>query len=81
MGGDEFLVMDGSRTEEEVLQKEKAICQYLEQYRINENIPMPLQASMGHICSAGSNESLEVLVKKADTRMYEIKEKRKKEQL
>ena len=77
MGGDEFLVLDGSRSEEEVIQKEEAVLQYLEEYRLQEEIPVSLTASMGHICSTGSSESLEQLVKRADTKMYEIKSKRK----
>ena len=78
MGGDEFLVMDGSRDEAEVKAKEQAVLEYLEDYSKRISLPFVLRASMGYISSAGSNESLEMLVKQADNKMYEVKQKRKK---
>lgn len=78
MGGDEFLVMDASRDEQEILKKEQAVLDYLKDYGERTGFPYTLHASMGHINSAGSGESLEMLVKQADNKMYEVKQKRKK---
>lgn len=78
MGGDEFLVMDASKEEQAIFAKEQAVLDYLEDYSKRISCPFILNASMGHINSAGSNESLEVLVKQADNMMYEVKQKRKK---
>lgn len=78
MGGDEFLVMEGSKEEQAVLEKEEAVLAYLKEYSIKNDFPFILHASMGHISSSGNRESLEVLVKQADHKMYEIKQKRKK---
>ena len=78
MGGDEFLVMDGSRDEEAVIAKEQAVSSCLEDYSKRISFPFALHASMGHISSVGSKDSLELLVKQADNKMYEAKQKRKK---
>ena len=78
MGGDEFLVMDASKDEAEVKAKEQAVLEYLEDYSKRISLPFVLHASMGYISSAGSEESLEMLVKQADNKMYEVKQKRKK---
>lgn len=78
MGGDEFLVMDASKEEAEVSAKEQAVSEYLEDYGKRISLPFVLHASMGHISSEGSEESLEILVKQADNKMYEMKQKRKK---
>lgn len=79
MGGDEFLVMDESQEEAVLLEKEKKITAYLEDYSQRLQFPFVLHASMGHISTNGSTEALELLVKQADGRMYEAKQKRKKD--
>lgn len=78
MGGDEFLVIDHCETEEDVLQKENTMKDFLEIYSKRYKLPFPIRASIGHIATAHSKEPLEVLVKKADAKMYEVKQKRKK---
>ena len=79
MGGDEFLVMNDSRQEEVIIDREDAITHYLEEYSRENRLPFVLHASIGHISSVGSQESLEVLVKQADDKMYEVKQRQKKE--
>ncbi len=77
MGGDEFLVMGSLLSEEELLKKEDEVRIYLEEYSDKEELPFVLRVSMGHVCSTDSAETLEGLVKQADARMYEVKQKRK----
>ena len=77
MGGDEFLIMDSSRSEDEIIKKEEDFHNYLKDYSQKIYFPLELKVSMGHINSADSNESLEMLVKKADAKMYESKRRKK----
>lgn len=80
MGGDEFLVMGVFVSVEEIEEKLKRVEDYLKQYSIDEEMPMPLEASMGYVWNEKTtrDESLEPLVKRADKRMYEIKQQHKK---
>ena len=78
MGGDEFLVMKYCKSEEEVLQRIAKMKSVMDEYSIKSKLPLPLKASIGYINTAHSRESLEVLVKKADAKMYEAKENAKK---
>lgn len=78
MGGDEFLVLDGSTAEEILLEKERQVELWLKEYSRRSDAPFVLHASMGHVSSVGSTETLELLVKQADDRMYIEKQKRKK---
>jgi GGDEF domain-containing protein len=50
---------------------------YMDEYSTKVKLPIPLKISVGYINTAHSRESLEVLVKKADTKMYEAKQKAK----
>ncbi len=77
MGGDEFLVIGEALTEEELVEKEENVRIYLEEYTEKENLPFVLRASVGHVCDDSEDESLEALVKRADAKMYEVKQKRK----
>lgn len=77
MGGDEFLVMGSLINEEELMAKEEEMRVYLEEYSDQEELPFVLRASIGHVCSDNQEETLETLVKKADAKMYEVKQKRK----
>lgn len=77
MGGDEFLVIGEAMSEEELSVKEDEVRIYLEAYTEKENLPFVLRASVGHVCDEGKEESLEALVKQADAKMYEVKQKRK----
>ncbi|MBR5800536.1 MAG: GGDEF domain-containing protein [Lachnospiraceae bacterium] len=77
MGGDEFLVLGGYLTDEELLHKAEEIREYLENYSDEEELPFVLRASVGHVNNSDAEESLEALVKRADDKMYEVKQKRK----
>lgn len=77
MGGDEFFVMKYCKSEEEVIQRIEKMTKYMDEYSTKVKLPIPLKASVGYINTAHSRESLEVLVKKADTKMYEAKQKAK----
>ena len=77
MGGDEFLVMKYCKSEEEVQQKIDKMIRFMDDYSIKNKLPIPLKASIGYINTAHHREPLEVLVKRADAKMYEVKQKRK----
>ena len=77
MGGDEFFVMKYCKSEEEVIQRIEKMTKYMDEYSTKVKLPIPLKVSVGYINTAHSRESLEVLVKKADTKMYEAKQKAK----
>ena len=77
MGGDEFLVLGGYLTEEELDTKAEEIREYLEDYSDEEGLPFVLRASVGYVNNSDAEESLEGLVKSADAKMYEVKQKRK----
>lgn len=78
MGGDEFLVIGKEAGEEVLSEKEKAVGSFLKKYSEREKLPFILTASMGHVHNLKNEISLEALVKNADTKMYEIKQRRKK---
>jgi len=78
MGGDEFLVMKYCKSEEEVISRIGRMNRYMEDYTARTKLPLPLKASIGYLNTAHSREPLEVLVKKADARMYEAKQSSKK---
>lgn len=78
MGGDEFLVIGKEAGEEVLSEKEKAVGSFLKKYSEREKLPFILTASMGHVHNLKNEISLEALVKSADARMYEIKQRRKK---
>lgn len=77
MGGDEFFVMKYCKSEEEVIHRIEKMTKYMDDYSVRVKLPLPLKASVGYINTAHSRESLEVLVKKADAKMYEVKQKTK----
>lgn len=77
MGGDEFLVMKYCKSEDEVIRRIEKMTKYMDDYSARVKLPLPLKASVGYINTAHSRESLEVLVKKADAKMYEVKQKTK----
>lgn len=77
MGGDEFLVMKYCKSEDEVIRRIDKMTKYMDDYSLKTKLPLPLKASIGYINTANSRESLEVLVKKADAKMYEAKQKSK----
>lgn len=80
MGGDEFLVMGVFSSTEEIEEKIKQVENYLADYSKEEEMPIPLVASMGYVWNDRNNrdDTLEPLVKRADKRMYEIKEEHKR---
>ena len=81
MGGDEFLVMTCCASEEELMRQERRLLELLEKYSVANELPIPLKTSIGHTACNEADEPLEVLVKKADARMYEAKQKRKGEEI
>lgn len=78
MGGDEFLIITNLQKEEEILRKEEKVTEQLKQYSEKEQLPFCLCVSMGHIRCNEEDTSLETLVKMADGNMYEIKQKKKR---
>ena len=78
MGGDEFLVIGKEAGDEVLSEKENAVGIFLKEYSEREKLPFVLTASMGHVHNLKNAISLETLVKNADARMYEIKQRRKK---
>lgn len=77
MGGDEFLVMGAFCGEDDILQKEQRVQSLLEEYARKEKLPFTLCTSMGHVWCEEAGETLEMLVKRADNNMYEVKRRRK----
>ena len=78
MGGDEFLVIGKEAGDEVLSEKENVVGSFLKEYSEREKLPFVLTASMGHVHNLKNKISLEALVKNADARMYEIKQRRKK---
>lgn len=78
MGGDEFLVIGRFKGEDDILQKEKQVEEYLADYSRQKGYPIILKASMGHAWNDGRDETLESLVQRADSEMYVKKQERKK---
>lgn len=80
MGGDEFLIMGEYISEDSINRREEKTAKLLEKYGKDNNLPVTLEASMGHVINEGfeSNINLEALVSMADKKMYEIKQAKKK---
>lgn len=81
MGGDEFLVMGAFRSEEDLIQKEAQVDEFLADYTVKMNLPIKLEVSKGHSfyeseCTMESTK-LESLLQFADGKMYENKQKKK----
>lgn len=79
MGGDEFLVMGGNLSEEELKDREDEVMRALKKYSIDNRLPVILEASMGYVINDGfdTGMNLETLVSQADKRMYAIKQNKK----
>ena len=79
MGGDEFLVIGVLESEEKLIEQIKMLEQYLQKRGQEENLPLPLSASMGYVLGNNSEscEDFEEMVKKSDAKMYEVKQKKK----
>jgi len=57
--------------------QEDRLLRLLDEYSAVSGMPLPLKTSIGHIACKEEEAPLEMLVKKADARMYEAKQKRK----
>ena len=81
MGGDEFLIMGKFISEEELLDKERRLLEKMNEYTKTHKLPVPLEASIGHSFNVNDIEEteLEKMLKSADSNMYEIKQRRKKD--
>jgi len=82
MGGDEFLVMGPYVSEDALEEKERQMSEYLLEYTERTNLPIKLEASMGHSYSLGCDNIgctvLENILQKADINMYEHKQEKKR---
>lgn len=76
-GGDEFMVLGiGDYNENQLRQKLSRFYGYLE--NANENISIPVEASIGYsIMKLDKKEGYQVVLDKADEKMYEAKRQRK----
>lgn len=81
MGGDEYLVIGRFISDEYLIDCERRVNDYLLKYGMEHNLPVPLEASIGHVYNDSDVEgcALEELVHLADNKMYEVKQKRKKQ--
>ncbi|MCR5830091.1 MAG: GGDEF domain-containing protein [Lachnospiraceae bacterium] len=78
MGGDEFLVMGAYISDEDVRTRISTLDRYLDNYTHDNQLPFVVSASVGFVINNNAeNTSLEELVKSADNKMYEIKQKKK----
>lgn len=82
MGGDEFLVMGSLMDEDELIEREEMVLESLKRYSKDNDMPVVLEASMGHVINDGFNTgyNLETLVSQADKKMYVIKQGKKAKQ-
>lgn len=79
MGGDEYLAMGQYVSEELLEEKEQKLKAYLKQYGIDNNSPVELYVSSGHVYNdSSSDKPLSALVQEADENMYNAKQLRKK---
>jgi len=82
MGGDEFLVIGPYVDEDSLNKKEEQMSAYLLEYTERMQLPIKLEASMGHsFCEGYDNMAttgLESMLQKADSKMYEHKQNKKK---
>lgn len=80
MGGDEFLVI-GALSEHRDMEMVKSLLdEKLSIISEEQKMPISIKASVGFLENKEQSDNLEELVKKADKIMYDIKQKRKKEQ-
>ncbi|MCR5233651.1 MAG: GGDEF domain-containing protein [Lachnospiraceae bacterium] len=81
MGGDEFIVIGSHLPDAQIEEYKDKIIRYLDHYTRKNDFPVPVMASIAHVCNEGydSNADIETLVHLADQKMYEIKEQHHKE--
>lgn len=80
MGGDEFLVIGEYTSERDLTDSEHRIEDYLRDYASREGMALVPSVSMGHVVSDDEeDQTLEMMVNKADDHMYRIKCERKKQ--
>lgn len=77
MGGDEFLVIGECDGEDNLLKKIALLHKSLAEFSTEQNLPIPLSVSVGHICNAQRNLSLAQMIRIADQNMYEQKKRKK----
>lgn len=78
MGGDEFLTIGSCDEKIDADEKQQEIAEYLEDYSMRNGLPFALRASVGFVWNTDGEDDLETLVQKADRRMYQIKQFKKK---
>lgn len=76
MGGDEFLVIGALAENINFDEKERQIIAFLKDYSKDKRLPLVLQASVGFVWNDTAEDNMEVLVQKADRKMYEIKQQK-----
>lgn len=77
MGGDEFLVIGAMSENINFEEKERQIIAFLENYSKEKMLPLVLQTSMGFVWNDTDEDNMEILVQKADHKMYQIKQQKK----
>ena len=77
IGGDEFLAVLEDASDQELLDAEQTMYQYLEQK--SRGLPYEVTVAMGTARSTGPEETEDSLFSRADERMYQRKEQMKKE--
>ena len=77
IGGDEFLAVLEDASDQELLDAEQTMYQYLEQK--SRGLPYEVTVAMGAARSTGPEETEDSLFSRADERMYQRKEQMKKE--
>lgn len=78
-GGDEFVVLAPYTTADELEERIGDIRRSLHEHARSRHLPYELSASIGYAVSRNSrDETLEVLIRMADEKMYEEKKKRKR---
>ncbi|MCQ2497917.1 MAG: GGDEF domain-containing protein [Lachnospiraceae bacterium] len=80
MGGDEFLVIGVPESEEKLQKTISDLEEWLGNFGRENNLPIPLTASMGYVLSKDNDHPLtfEEMVNKSDSKMYEIKMEKKR---
>lgn len=80
MGGDEFLIIGALESEDKLKEDIGKLEQYLLKCGKDNNLPIPLTASMGYVLGGeqSSYEDFEEMVKKSDAKMYEVKQAKKR---
>ncbi|MBQ0000271.1 MAG: GGDEF domain-containing protein [Clostridiales bacterium] len=77
MGGDEFLVIGSYDNDDELLEGEKKLKEYLKAYSESRNLPLPLDVSLGHVANPDGELSLDQMIRLADQKMYKDKQSKK----